>query len=280
MHPGVRQSPNEALNLISPTELDAAIDQAWQQTCPVAGFLTEAEARFLALAAACTPAQGPIVEIGSFKGRSTVALASMAARFGRGPVVSIDPHTSPSATDPALPAEGSSFTEFLAALRTAGLTQQVEVHRAFSHEVGPTWQRPIRLLWIDGDHTYAGASRDFDLFSPHLAEGGVVALHDTLHPFEGPVRVFLERILRCDAFGPAGVWGSIAWAQKRTGQGERFREQRRRLARRVARLIPFVAAERELKGFRMLRYKLWRARVPHAPIPPSAWQARVSLEGA
>jgi MMP 1-O-methyltransferase len=272
--------PKEAPKLIPANELDAAIEQAWQQTRSVPGFLTEAEARFLALAAACTPARGVIVEIGSFKGRSTVALASMAARFGAGPVVSIDPHTSPSDTDPALPPESSSFTEFLAALRTAGLTQQVEVHRAFSHEVGQHWQRPIRLLWIDGDHTYAGAIQDFELFFPHLAEGGIVALHDTLHPFDGPVRVFLERILRSDEFGPAGFWGSIAWAQKRAGQGDRFRAERLRLARRVARLIPFVTGERGLKGVRMLRYKLWRARVPHAPVAPSAWRARVSLGSA
>lgn len=264
--------------MIPSTDLDAAVEEAWQQARAVPGFLTEAEARFLALAAACTPAQGVIVEIGAFKGRSTVALASASARYGTGPVVSIDPHTSPSSTDPGLPAGTSSLADFQAALRSAGLTGQVEVHPSFSSDVARQWARPIRLLWIDGDHTYAGAMQDFDLFAPYLAEGGVVAMHDALHGFEGPVRVFLERVLRSERFGPAGFCGSIAWAQWLPGQGGRFRRERERLARRVARLIPFVTTGSDLQGIAKLRYKLRRSRVPHAPLTPAEWLARISLD--
>ena len=63
------------------------------------GFLTEREARFLALVAACAPAQGVILEIGSFKGKSTVGLASVAMRYGLGPVITVDPHSGPSLGD-------------------------------------------------------------------------------------------------------------------------------------------------------------------------------------
>lgn len=240
------------------------------------GFLTEREARFLALAAAGSPARGVILEIGSYKGKSTVGLASIAAHYGLGKVIAVDPHTSPAATDVALGAQPSTWDDFRATLRQAGLADAVEAHRVFSRDLAPAWNRPIRLLWIDGDHTYAGAKEDIDLFRRHLADGAIVALHDALHTFEGPIRVFVEELLASDDFGPAGLCGSIAWAQYRPADGARWRASRTRLARRARRLIPFVRGGRQPRGFAKLRYKLWRALVPHAAPDPAAWLELVS----
>ena len=103
-------------------DLDAVIEKAWQLTLRTDGFLGENEARFLGMLAACVPARGTIVEIGSFKGKSTVMLASVAAHYGLGPVVAIDPHTSPSTTDHGIAAGSSTFEEFLASVKAAGLT--------------------------------------------------------------------------------------------------------------------------------------------------------------
>ena len=44
--------------------------------------------------------------------------------------------------------------------------------------------RTIDFLFIDGDHTYAGVSRDFEIWSGLVTAGGHVALHDILHPSE------------------------------------------------------------------------------------------------
>lgn len=260
-----------------PANLDAVIEEAWQLARAVPGFLGEREFHVLGLLAACAPEPGVIVEIGSFKGKSTLALASVAAHYGLGPVVSIDPHNAPSLTDPDLEGRSSSFTDFLATLRTARLEQHVEVHRAFSRDIAKCWNRPIRLLWIDGDHTYRGTKEDFDLFFPYLAEGAIVALHDSLHEFEGPIRVFVEDILRSDAFGPAGFSYSIGWSQYRPQDGARFREERESLARRAARLIPFVTQGQAVKGLTKLHYKLRRALVPHAALPPAERLVKVSL---
>lgn len=260
-----------------PPNLDAALEEAWQRACGAPGYLGEREARFLALLAACAPARGAVVEIGSFKGKSTVVLASVAARYGLGPVTSIDPHTAPSVTDPDLGGRASSFDDFVATLGAAGLNRQVEVHRTFSREVAKRWDRPIRLLWIDGDHTYAGTKEDFDLFSPHLAPGAIVALHDALHEFEGPIRVFVEDILGSDSFGPAGFFYSIGWSQYRPRDGVCFRVERERLRRRAARLVPVLAQGRKLSRFTKLRYKFWRAWVPRGGSAPADWAARVSL---
>lgn len=242
------------------------------------GFLTEREARFLALVAASAPSQGVILEIGSFKGKSTVGLASVAMRYGLGPVVTVDPHSGPSVTDPDVGASGSSWDDFRASLRAGGVESAVEAHREYSRDLARGWTRPIRFLWIDGDHTYRGSKEDIDLFRSHLVSGAIVALHDVLHTFEGPVRVFAEELLDSDRFGPAGLCGSIGWAQYRPRDGAQWRDARLGLARRVRRLIPFVKDGREPRGLRKLCYKLWRGLVPHAAPDPAAWVGMVHLE--
>jgi MMP 1-O-methyltransferase len=265
--------------LVLPTDLEAVIETAWVQVRSVAGFLQENEARFLGLLAACAPASGAIVEIGSFKGRSTVMLASIAKHYGLGPVVAIDPHTTTAPTDPVIEKGSSTFEEFQASLRGAGVESQVEIHRACSRDVAKGWTRPIRLLWIDGDHTYAGVKEDFDLFSPFVSTGGIVAFHDVLHGYEGPIRVLVEEVLRSDRFGPAGFVQSLAWSQFRPEDGATFRKQRQRLARRAAPLLPLLANGNTVKGFSRLRYNLHRFRVPHGPMSPAEWAAIVSRNG-
>lgn len=190
--------------------------------------------------------------------------------------MAIDPHSAPAVTDYGHGSAPSSWDDFRATLRTAGLESSVEPHRAFSRELAPGWNRPIRLLWIDGDHTYRGAKADIDLYRGHLVPGAIVALHDVLHSFEGPVRVFAEELLGSDQFGPAGLCGSIGWAQYRPSDGSRWRDARAALAARVRRLIPFVKGGREPTGFRKLRWKVWRGLVPHAAPDPAAWVRAVS----
>ena len=193
--------------------------------------------------AACAPARGTILEIGSYKGKSTVGLASIAQRYGLGPVVSVDPHSAPAVTDFGHGSQQSSWDDFRASLRTAAVENNVE---------------------------------DIDLFLPHLVPGAVVAMHDVLHSFEGPVRVFAEELLASDEFGPAGLCGSIGWAQYRPQDGRQWRTARRALGRRVGRLIPFVRDGRAPTGLRKLRYKFWRGLVPHAAPDGAAWVRAVS----
>lgn len=256
-----------------PRDLDRVLDDAWRATQNVPGHLGENEARFLGMLAACAPASGTIVEIGSFKGRSTVMLAKVASYYGLGPVVAIDPHNSPLLLNRAANPEASSYKDFLNSLRNAGVAQHVESHVAYSSDVAVSWQRPIRLLWIDGDHTYEGAKKDFDGFAPHLLPFGVVAIHDALNAFPGPIRIFVDEILRSDKFGPTGFVQSTAWAQFRPHDGHKFQEQRRRLERSTSRLLPFVQTDEELRGFQKKRWKINRFRVPHAAINANSWAA-------
>src|SRR2546430_16644945 len=132
----------------------AVCDDAWRLVNGTPGFLREREARFLMLAAAAAPADGAIVEIGSFKGRSTVGLAYVARRYGLGSVVAIDPHTSPPTTDPDLASGSSPYDEFQENLRRAGVAEAVDCRLAFSQEGAPYWIRRIRLHSRDGVHLY------------------------------------------------------------------------------------------------------------------------------
>lgn len=257
-------------------DIDQTIDRAWQRARTVPGFMADNEIRFIATLAACTPARGSIVEIGSFKGKSTVALATVTDQYNLDSVVAIDPHAGLSYLGPDMPQQTQTFDEFLSSLKAAGVEHKVEFHRAFSRDVARDWNRPIRLLWIDGDHSYKGCKEDFDLFSRYLADGAVVAFHDTLNAFDGPIRVFVEEVLRSDRFGPAGFVHSVSWGQFRPKDGACFRKQRAQLERRAAKLIPFVSNGDDLKGLRKIAYKLNRSRVSRKLISPTEWLQLVS----
>jgi len=258
-----------------PPDLDGVLDVAWEAAKKVPGFLVEEEARFLGMAAACSPAEGAIVEIGSFKGKSTVMMAKVAEHYGLGKIVAIDPHNfnSPELHELRTAPESSTYDEFVRNIQAAGVGEFVELHRAFSKDMSAAWTRPIRFLWIDGDHTYKGAKTDFDGFFRHVRPGGVVAFHDALHVFSGPIRVFVEDVLRSNQFGAAGFVNSIAWSQFRPKDGELFRKQRTALADVAERLIPLVKDDHELHGLKKILYKVNRSRVPHAAIKPAEWAA-------
>ncbi len=259
-----------------PDNLHDTIENATRLSLRIPGFLAENEIRFLGTLAACTPASGAIVEIGSFKGKSTVVLGTMAAKYGLGPVVAIDPHQGLSYLGPDAPQQSATFDEFLSSVASAGLDSHVEVRRAYSRDVARDWDRPIRLLWIDGDHSYKGCKEDFDLFSPHLTEGAVIAFHDTLNAFEGPIRVFVDDVLGSDRFGPSGFVHSIAWSQFRPNDGAAFRESRIALRRRCARLIPYVLNDAQPRGLRRTAYKLFRSRIPRSLVTPEQWLALIN----
>lgn len=261
-----------------PTDLESVLNEAWEDARKVPGHLAENEARFLGLLAACVPASGTIVEIGSFKGRSTVMLAKVASHYGLGQVVAIDPHNSPILLGIPSEPQTSSYQDFLNNVRAAGVSEYVEAHAAYSKDVASSWNRPIRILWIDGDHSYEGAKRDLDGFLAHLVPQGVVAFHDALNAFPGPIRVFVEDILHSDRFGPAGFVHSIAWAQYRPEDGSAFREERASLARRASRLLPFVNNGEELRGLAKRRYKFNRFMVPHSAMDAREWASIVDAD--
>jgi predicted O-methyltransferase YrrM len=71
-------------------------------------------------------------------------------------------------------------------LRAFGVEDCVEVVRKYSTEAAKDWNRPIDMLFIDGDHTYEGVKNDWSLFVPHVTEFGIVVFHDTIWGLRPP----------------------------------------------------------------------------------------------
>lgn len=134
---------------------------------------------------------GVIVEIGSYRGRSTVALA-LGSKHGAGrPVFAVEPHERFSGEYGAEfgPDDRTAFGENV---RRAGVESLVTLIGDRSEVAAGSWAEPIGLLWIDGDHTYEAVRRDFDAWSPYLVDGARVAFHDSTRAGLGPYRVVQE----------------------------------------------------------------------------------------
>lgn len=254
-------------------EFEILFQQILSYVDDIDGWMTIRELELLALLAAFPTADGLILEIGSYRGRSTVAIALASERAGDPYVVAVDPlpDSGPMAEDEA--GKPSARALFENNLTRAGVLDRMEFHQQLSGDLGRSWDRPLRFLWIDGDHTYSGAKIDFDVYAPHLSDGAIVAFHDVLAPFDGPVRVFAEDVLLSPHFGPSGFVGSIGWAQyfKDPQLAEPYRGRNVRLYKRVSRLIPYVAFDKHLSWLQRRFWRLARSRVPHRRMLPQRW---------
>lgn len=137
------------------------------------------------------------MEIGVAEGASAIALRT--AMNSEGTLYLVDPfHLS---RVPAL--------NFLRRAATRAVTvkggPKVVWIEAFSHDAAHGWDRPIDFLLIDGDHREEAVEQDWNDWTPHVIENGVVAFHDArLFPGGwtskeyGPVR-FVDRVFRQDS---------------------------------------------------------------------------------
>ena len=160
------------------------------------GWLTKREAGALFDLAA--DANGPIVEIGSFHGRSTTALA-LGSMAGSGqPVTAIDSFEGVPSTDRptnfGVKSPPPSTPELLRAnLDKFGINGQVQIVAKRSHdaaaEVGS-----CGVLFIDGGHDYETVRKDLELYLPKVLPGGSVILHDVTDGDPGVLRAVDEMV--------------------------------------------------------------------------------------
>ena len=147
----------------------------------VEGWLDPVELQFLFAAARQVPKPAAIVEIGSWKGRSTAALALGAAAGEGARVFAVDHHHGDPATAHACGVgmmELSSWREFQANLQALHVQDAVTPIVKDSLAAEAAWDGPpIDLLFMDADQEHESVSGDFRVWSRHVRPGGIVAFH-------------------------------------------------------------------------------------------------------
>ncbi|MEU7425305.1 class I SAM-dependent methyltransferase [Streptomyces sp. NPDC040750] len=166
----------------------------------------------------------PLLEVGTYCGRSTVLLAD-AARAAGVTALTVDHHRGseeqqpgwdyhdPETVDPEIGLMDTLPT-FRRTLFRAGLEDHAIALIGRSPQVAAIWNAPLGLVFVDGGHTDEHATADYEGWAPHIAEGGLLVIHDVFpHPedeFTGqaPYRIWL-RALESGAFTEVSATGSL-----------------------------------------------------------------------
>jgi len=154
-----------------------------------------------------------VVEIGSYSGASTSAIAEVLKWRRRGRVYAIDLFAPPADNGARRRGYEGTFDQVMAPY--AGWFEKIE-----GDSKTVPWQRSIDLLFIDGDHSEAGVSADIQKYAPLVRPGGCVLLHDYLDAPDGHCRVksVVDSTLGCDpAFRLIGQVGSLIGFRKLGG---------------------------------------------------------------
>ena len=170
------------------------------------GFMPDDEGLALYGAGVAGGAVGPLLEIGSYCGKSGVYLGAAAAEAGT-VLFTIDHHRGSEEnqagwehhdTQLVDPATGRMDTLpfFRRTIEEAGLEDSVIAVVGQSATVAPHWNTPLGLVFIDGGHGSEPAHRDYEAWSAKVAPGGLLAIHDVFpDPADGgrpPYEIFLR----------------------------------------------------------------------------------------
>jgi len=140
------------------------------------GWLKAEEAELL-FAAAASVRSGCIVELGSYRGRSTVALCAGSVAGGKVPVFAVEPH------EHFVGIKGGVFgagdrRAFFKTMLTTRFANIVRLINTTSQVISPGWDKPVSLLFIDGDHRYEAVLSDIHAWKPHLVPNALVIFND------------------------------------------------------------------------------------------------------
>lgn len=125
---------------------------------------------------------GSIVEIGSYKGKSTIALAlgSSILSTQKRPIYAIDPFIVP------------PFKFFQDNITNHKLEHMVIPIKKHSEEAYNDCPKEIAAIFIDGDHEYSSVKRDIFHYVPKVVKGGLIAFHDYSDFWPGVYRAVNE----------------------------------------------------------------------------------------
>ncbi|MGI8939375.1 MAG: class I SAM-dependent methyltransferase [Iamia sp.] len=203
----------------------------------VEGWMTDGQARLLWEGADRVAPGGRIVEIGSFRGRSTVVLGRSAAPGIE--LVAIDPHAGndrgPQEIDGFVDEAAEDHDVFNRNLEKAGVRDRVTHVRAFSDVAHAQVDGPIDLLYIDGAHRYGPARTDIRDWGARVSDGGTMLIHDSFSSIGVTLAILRELFV-------GGHWRYV-------GRSESMTEYRRERLRPKARVANAVHQALELPWF-------------------------------
>ncbi|MDP9387729.1 MAG: class I SAM-dependent methyltransferase [Actinomycetota bacterium] len=197
------------------------------------GFLPPAEglALYAAGRVAATSGLGPLLEVGTYCGKSAVHLGA-AAREGGTVLFTVDHHRGSEENqpgwdhhDPEVVDPGSGRIDtlpfFRRTIEAAGLEDVVVAVVGDSEAVAAFWRTPLALLFLDGAHGAEPAEADYLGWVPHVARGGLLAIHDVFpDPADGgrPPYELWCRAVASGAFAEVSACGSLR-VLRRVGDG-------------------------------------------------------------
>jgi predicted O-methyltransferase YrrM len=238
-----------------PPESRPDLPAVMELVADVDGWMTPGQAATLYDAAARCAPDGTIVEIGSFRGRSTIVLASAAPPGAV--VVAIDPHAGndrgPQELEGYADAAADDHAVFTANLAAAGVADRVRRLRMFSDGALDEVHGPIEVLYIDGAHRYAPALADVRAWGARVAPGGAMLIHDS--------------------FSSIGVTGAIV---RELVAGSRFRYVGRSRSMTIYRAdLPTGVRPRAVNAARQLAQLPWFVKNVALKVALTAGLARV-----
>ncbi len=188
------------------------------------GFMPDDEGLALHAAgvAAASARLGPLLEVGTYCGKSALYLGP-AARHGETVLYTVDHHRGSEENqagwehhDPTLvdPATGRMDTLPVARRTVAdgGLEDHVVLVVGPSTAVAAAWTTPLALLFIDGGHADDVAWADYHAWTPKVAPGGFLAIHDVFpDPADGgrPPYELYQRAVASGQFADDAAVGSL-----------------------------------------------------------------------
>jgi len=195
------------------------------------GFMPPAEGLALYEAARAAPGHGPLLEVGSYCGKSAIYLGTAAAE--RTTVLyAVDHHRGseenqpgwewhePDLVDPAI-GKMDTLPVFRRTILDAGLEGTVVAVVGDSPVVAANWSTPLSVLFIDGGHGEEPAHADYDGWAPHLGPDGLLLIHDVFpDPADGgrpPFEIY-TRALESGGFEEVAAQGSLR-VLRRSGPG-------------------------------------------------------------
>lgn len=144
----------------------------------VLGMMSKEELYALYIFSLLNHAPGHVVEIGSWAGLSTIALAkgTQSCHLAK-KVIAIDHFQGNIEHQPILRGR-TTYEMFKRNTEVMGVSKQIEVLHMYSEQAIDYFQGDISLLLIDSEHTYDNVTRDLALYTPRVTKEGYVLLHD------------------------------------------------------------------------------------------------------